>query len=180
MYNILLILSAVVLLTGCSTKEQESLMQAYEKDKNYHMQLQKTEKTQLYEGETTKAMLTATYLFKENRDINDTRDEIFIVGIYVEEEEGSLLNNKGYILTLNKVAPKSSKLLKENDPLLKDISFVSEWSQFYLVTFPHTSSKSFKLIFKSDIYGKGELHFAKMAKYVLTLPKPKTRSKKFF
>jgi len=171
MHNILFILSAIVLFVGCSTKEQESLMQAYEKDKNYHMQLQKTEKIQLYDGQVTKAMLTATYLFEQSVDKNDTRDEVFIVGIYVEDDEGSLFNNKGYILTLNEVAPKSIKSLKENDPLLKEISFVSEWSQFYLVTFPHTSSKSFKLIFKSDMYGKGELHFAKVAKFTLTKTK---------
>jgi len=175
MVKMLLSLISLVLLTGCSSKEEELLMQAYDKEKNYHMKLQKTEKTQLYDGQVTKAMLTATYLFEQNADKNDTRDEVFIVGIYVEDDEGSLFNNKRYILTLNEVAPKSTKLLKENDPLLKEISFVSEWSQFYLVTFPHTSSKSFKLIFKSDMYGKGQLHFAKVAKYILTLPKPKTK-----
>jgi hypothetical protein len=165
----ILLLSLIILLTGCTSKEQKLLMQVYDKEKNYHMKLQKTEKIQLYNSHVTKALLTATYLFEKNMDKNDTRDEVFIVGLYVEDdEENNYFNNKKYILTLNGKTPKSIKLLKENDPLLKDISFVSEWSQFYLVVFPHISSKSFKLIFESSIYGKGELNFAKVAKYVLT------------
>ena len=60
------------------------------------------------------------------------------------------------------------KALAKNDIRLKSISFASEWTEYYLFTFPHTKSKSFKLLFQSDVYGKGELHFAKVAKYVLT------------
>ena len=155
------------LLVGCSSKEQIALMEEYEKEKNYHTQLQKTEKIQLYDGEITKLMLTATYLFDENSD-NNKSNEVFIVGIYFEEEENFSLKDKNDSLTLNNISPKSINVLKESDPLLKNISFVSEWSQFYQVTFPHTSSKSFKLVFKNDIYGKGELHFAKVAKFVLS------------
>jgi len=173
MIKMMLLLIAFALFTGCSSKEQEALMQLYNKDKNYHMKLQKTEKIQLYDGQATKAMLTATYLFEQSVDKNDTRDEVFIVGIYVEDEEKSSFTDEGYTLTLDEAAPKSIKLLKESDPLLKEISFVSEWSQFYVVIFPHTSRKSFKLVFESDIYGKGELHFAKVAKYVLEEKSPK-------
>ena len=168
MIKMMLPLITLALLVGCSSKEQDALMQAYDKEKNYHMKLQKTEKTQLYDAQVTKAMLTATYLFEHSIDKNDTRDEVFVVGIYAEDEENTFFNDIGYTLTLNDVVPKSTKLLKENDPMLKEISFVSEWSQFYLVKFPHTPSKSFKLIFKSDMYGKGELHFAKVAKFVLS------------
>jgi hypothetical protein len=64
--------------------------------------------------------------------------------------------------------PKSVKQLKIGDPRLKDISFKSEWSKFYLITFPHTKKRSFKLIFESDFYGNGELKFAKVSKFVLT------------
>jgi len=90
------------------------------------------------------------------------------VGVHIEESEIQTLNEGGFSLTLNEDVPKSIKKLKEDDKRLKNISFVSEWSHFYLVTFSHTSSKSFKLIFNSELYGKGELYFAKVAKYVLT------------
>jgi len=168
MHNILLILSAIILFEGCSSKEQDLLAKSYNEKKEYHKKLQKTEKIQLYDSQVTKAMMTATYLFEQSSNKNDKRDEVFVVGIYAEDEESNFLNKSKYTLTLNSVEPKSIKLLDENDPLLKDISFVSDWSKFYLVKFPHTSSKSFKLIFESDTYGKGELNFAKVAKYVFT------------
>jgi len=168
MHAISLMVAAMILLLGCSSKEEKSFTDIYEKNKSYHLQLQKTEKTQLYDGNVTKAMLTATYLFTESADLNDTRDEKFIVGINIEDEEERALSTGDYNLTLAGIPPKNVKLLAHSDPLLKDISFVSDWSQFYLFTFPHTNRKSFTLVFASDLYGKGELHFAKVAKFVLT------------
>ena len=199
MYKIFVMIITLVFFVACTSKEQKTLMQTYDKEKNYHMQLQKTEKTQLYDGQGTKAMLTATYLFEQSVDKNDTRDEVFIVGIYIEEDEYDTFDEYSfekddYTLVLrdtrtkksktkkdkNKKGenkddeakkdklPKSIKPLKAGDPLLKDISFQSEWSKFYLVTFPHTKKRSFKLIFESDFYGKGELNFAKVSKFVFT------------
>jgi len=168
MRNILLTIGAMALLTGCTSKEEKALMQTYEKYKSYHKELQKTEKIQLYDGSVTKALLTATYLYEPNYRKVDRGNEIFIVGVYLEESEMQTFNQGGFSLTLNGKVPGSIKKLEKSDPRLKNISFVTEWSQFYLVVFPHTSSKSFKLIFESTLYGKGELHFAKVAKYVLT------------
>ncbi len=221
MYKTFVMIVTLVFFVACTSKEQKTLMQTYDKEKNYHMQLQKTEKTQLYDSQVTKAMLTATYLFEQSVDKNDTRDEVFIVGIYIEEDEYDTFDEVSfeeddYTLLLRDTrtkkskskkdkdiksktkkdkakkeeakedktkkdkdetkkdeakkdkSPKSVKKLKFDDPLLKDISFKSEWSKFYLVTFPHTKKKSFKLIFESDFYGKGELNFAKVSKFVLT------------
>lgn len=224
MYKIFAIITTLVFFVACTSKEQQALMETYDKEKNYHMQLQKTEKTQLYDGQVTKAMLTVTYLFEQNVDKNDTRDEVFIVGIYIEEDEYDTFDEVSfeeddYTLVLRDTRtkksktkktktkkdkdikgkekkeeakddkekkdktkkekekkdktkkdklPKSIKELKLDDPLLKDISFKSEWSKFYLVTFPHTKKRNFKLIFDSYFYGNGELKFAKVSKFVLT------------
>ena len=166
MHYMLYSLTALVLIAGCSSKEEEKFFNLYEKNKVYHLELQKTEKAQLYDDENvTKALLTATYLYTPAEDQNDTCDEKFIVGLYVEDEE---FGGNDYNLTLNNTLPKKVKKLSRHDPLLKDLSFVSEWSTFYLFTFPHTDKKSFKLLFQSEEYGKSELNFAKKAKYVFT------------
>jgi len=47
MYKIFAIFTTLVFFVACTSKEQQALIQTYEKEKNYHMQLQKTEKTQL-------------------------------------------------------------------------------------------------------------------------------------
>ena len=168
MRDIILTLSVMALLAGCTSKEEQALMEAYDAKKSYHQQLQKTEKTQLYDGNSTKALLTATYLNEQNSDKEYKPDEVFVVGIYIDDIEEESFDQEWYSLTLNGSAPKSIQELAADDPLLKNISFISEWNYFYIITFPHTSSKSFKLVFESELYGKGKLHFAKVAKYVLT------------
>lgn len=159
---------AIVLLLGCTSKKEQDLMQAYTEKIGYHKHLQKTEKTQLYEDNVTKALLTATYLYTPNYEKNDTRDEVFIVGIYLDDEASEYSDKEGYTLTLNNKAAKEVKDLAVGDEQLKDISFVSEWGSYYLVTFPHVGSKKLTLVLDSEAYGKGILHFAKVAKYVLT------------
>ena len=159
---------AIALLFGCTSKKEQDLMQAYDKKIQYHKYLQKTEKTQLYEDNVTKAMMTATYLYTPNYEKNDTRDEVFIVGIHLEEEASEYPASQEYNLTLNNKSVKEVKGLALDDERLKDVSFVSEWGSYYLVTFPHVSSKKLTLVLDSELYGMGVLHFAKVAKYVLT------------
>lgn len=167
MVKLSILLIAIVLLVGCTSKKQEDLMQAYNEKINYHKQLQKTEKTQLYQDHETKVMLTATYLYTQNFEKNDTRDEVFIVGLHVNNESYGNLNSSEYKLTLNGQVPKEIETLQLNDERLKDLSFVTDWASYYLVTFPHEPSKKITLVFESKLYGKGILHFAKVAKYVL-------------
>ncbi len=176
---------ALVLVAGCTSKEEEKFLNIYENNKDYHLKLGKTEKTQLLDANYTKALLTATYLFEQMEDVDDIRDEKFIVGLYKDDENGSF-ENTDYNLTLKgrfkngfkengdikyatkKKLPKRVEKLNSNDVRLKNISFSSDWTEYYLFTFPHTESKSFKLIFQSKNYGKGKLNFAKVSKFVLT------------
>ena len=191
MRRTLLGITAVVLLGGCTSPERVKLLQTYEKEKTYHKRLIKTEKVQLYEGNLTKVTLTATYLnrntrakegekdsfinymnpfeiFEDREKRTPKEDERFIVGIYVDDEGMENEPLYDFKLTLNNTEPKSVQPLSHNDPRLKEISFVAEWSQFFLVTFPHINSDRLTMKFVSDQYGKGFLHFAKKAKYVYT------------
>jgi hypothetical protein len=191
MRTILWGMAAMTLLTGCVSKEEQKLMYTFEKHKNYHKRLIKTEKVQLYEGDFTKVTLTATYLNRNSRakegeedsfvnyinpfEIFEDRekrmpkeDERFIVGIYIDDENIGEDEVYDFDLTLNGNEPKSIKPLEKSDPRLKDISFVSEWSQFFYVVFPHVKAERFNLTFESEQYGKGILDFAKKAKFVYT------------
>ena len=167
MRDLLFLLTALFLMLGCSSKEQKQFIKVYEKNKDYHIKLQRTEKINLKDGKYSKILLTATYLFEPSSDLEDKRDEKFIVGFYIDDED-VFVDIGDYEMTLNGVAPKSVKLLEKNDILLKTISFNSGWTHFYLFTFPHTKSKRFNLLFTSDFYGKGKLPFAKVGKYVFT------------
>lgn len=167
MFKIVSVTMTLLLLAGCTSKDEKALMEVYEKNKTYHKQLIKTEKIQLYEDGITKVLLTATYLYDAKRDKKQQKDEVFIIGMRVDTDISDGLRSNAFKLTLDGVAPKSIKPLKKQSPLLKEISFTSEWSRFYLVHFPYMEKKSFKVIVSSDRYGKGTLNFAKVAKYVL-------------
>ena len=233
-------LIAIGFLVGCTTAKEDALMQSYQQKVDYHKQLQKTEKIQLFENNVTKAVLTATYLYTPNFKKFDQRDEQFIVGVHLEDESETYLNdiievfgirdtddikkmrdkqkkksetmpnslyddmmslvdtskNNDNLKTTNKkdknkiVNKKKSnknknkvkqyglilqgknaiaiKSLNKNDKRLKDIAYVTDWGSYYLVTFEHTNSKRFSLVFKSEEYGQGTFSFAKVAKYIYT------------
>lgn len=165
MFRIYFLSAMILLLLGCSHKKEDALLQKFVSKSDYHKKLQKTEKVQLYEQNVTKATLAATYLFDSTFENNDTRDEKFIVGIYLEDDEPSAFNRYGYHLTLDGQEPIKIEKISHNDIVLKDISFISEWASYTLVTFPHNNKKHFDLTFRHEQYGKGKLHFAKVAKY---------------
>ncbi len=232
-----ILLIAIGFLVGCTTSKEAALIQSYQQKVDYHKQLQKTEKIQLFENNVTKAVLTATYLYTPSFEKKDTRDEEFIIGIHFEDEgvdsivdmmgirdaedikkmkekkqkesehvKNSLFaditkliglrdkneNNETitiddkkknsdknnteennttvpmYGLTLNKKKAIKITALNQNDERLKNIAYVTEWGNYYLVTFEHTNSKRFSLVFNSEQYGKGTFSFAKVAKYIYT------------
>jgi len=73
-----------------------------------------------------------------------------------------------YKITLNGKKPLSIEKLTLNDNRLKHLSFVTEWNTYALVKFKHVKNTHLTLLFESTQYGKGTLHFSKVAKYVFS------------
>ena len=172
MLRLFLGLLAIALFVGCSSKEEQSLMNSYAQKTQYHKHLQYTEKAELFEGEDSKVVVTATYLFTPNFKKKDKRPEKFIIGVTFDDPDASRLSftkgNANYTLTLNNKSAKKVEKLALNDKRLKGISFVTEWGEYYEVTFPHVNGKRFALVLKHPKYGSKALHFAKVAKFVYT------------
>lgn len=175
MFRLFMGLCVIALLVGCSSKEEKALLKSYADNTVYHKYLQYTEKAELYDGDEKKIMVTATYLFKPNFEKKDNRPEKFIVGVsFNDSDDGSIRfsqennSSRDYTLTLlNKSAQKVEKLSLK-DPRLKGISFITQWGEYYEVTFPHTDKKHFNLRLAHPKYGKKTLPFAKVAKFVYT------------
>ncbi len=175
MYRVIAGAMAVALLAGCSSKEEQALMASYTQKNQYHKNLLHTEKAEFSNAESTIAILTATHLYTKNLDKNDTRDELFIVGVQFEDESSKLVFDKTpealasheFALTLNGVLATKVELLSNESKLLKDVSFVTEWGDYYRVTFPNGGSR-FALLFLNPLYGEKRLEFSKKPKYVYT------------
>jgi hypothetical protein len=175
MYKLFLGLMVVALFVGCSSKEEKALLKSYTQKIDYHKHLQQTEKAELFDGDSSMAILTATYIYSPSFEKNDTREEVFIVGVQFENPEDSkMIFNKNksthtneYTLTLR--GKKANKVvhLSENDKRLDGLSFITDWGEYYEVTYPHTG-KRFTLVFKNAKYGTSTLNFAKVAKFVYT------------
>lgn len=177
MVRFVFMIIVIPLILGCSSKKEDQLMEAYTQNISYHKHLQHTEKTELYEDNKSVAILTATYLYANNFEKNDTRPEKFIVGVTFENPEEDVLDFRKksmqnsanhYSLSLNNTYATKVEKLDFDDRRLKSISFVTEWGEYYEVTFPHINSQRFSLVFSHPIYGKGVLQFAKKAKFVYT------------
>jgi hypothetical protein len=152
-------------LSGCSIKGEKQLLKVYEQEKGYHRHLLHTEKAQLYEGNETKVLLTATYLSPQ-RGVSG--DEAFIVGLYVEDETIQTLQADDFSLRLNGMPPKRIVALKRGSAELGEIPFMTEWGDYFKVVFPHSERSRFELIFESQRDGRAVLPFAKKAKYLFT------------
>jgi len=176
MYKQLLLLSTVVLIAGCSAKQEECKVrdksdfgQLFTKDEIYHTSLVNTHKAQLMASFETKALLTATYLnpvferrncrrrFKNNMD----DAEYFFVGVYITNSEKHEFNTRGYSLTLNGLTPVEIKKLDKNDPLRYEMPMVDNWSTYYKVKFRKSPKKDLTLIFENDRFGKDILNYSK-------------------
>jgi len=175
MYKLFSGLMVMALLVGCSSKEEKALFKSYTQKMDYHKHLQQTEKAELFDGDTSIAILTATYMYSPSFEKNDTREEVFVVGVQFENPEESTMvfnknkttNTNGYILTLNGKKANKVVRLSENDKRLEGLSFITDWGEYYEVTYPHAGNR-FSLIFKNERYGQSQLNFAKVAKFVYT------------
>lgn len=77
----------MVLMSGCSSKEENQLMEAYSTKMMHYKKLQQTEKLLLYENNITQVVLTATYLYDKGEDRGSENNETFIIGLNIADKD---------------------------------------------------------------------------------------------
>jgi len=173
MYRRIILLLILLLLSGCLKSEMDNskLSKLTKRNDIYYMALLNTKKAQIIASFETKALLIATYLNPIFRDKNrcsicfDTSNgEYFLVGLFINGARESKFNKSGYSIALNGVAPEDLKEVDRDDPLLKEMPMVNNWSSYYIAKFPKQRGDILKLIFKSDIFGEDILEFKKSLK----------------
>jgi len=115
---------SILLLVGCSSKEEKTLMKEYKKKKSYFKKFQKTEKIMLTQNNITKAVLTAQYIPSKSSKFNDENNETFIIGLYVEDDE---VNDMQRTFGLRKKGKKKEVLKDIYD---KNASHAIEYDEF--------------------------------------------------
>jgi len=180
MFRLLFLAMIVLIISGCSSTKEQNLLKSYSKNIEYHKNLQQTQSATLRLGEESVASITATYMFRPTAEKNDTREEEFIVSVNFEDKNASMNFNQNamfpskdtgvesYTLTINTLKAIKVEALCYKDKRLKNHSFITPWSQYYKVTFPHIPSKMFNIKFANQKYGSIFLNFSKIAKFVYT------------
>jgi len=168
MYKKILLLSSLLLIGGCSIRDNSNLVQLFTKDDIYHISLKNTQKAQLMASFETKALLTATYLNPvygnencKNFCVDVADGEYFFIGVYIRDSKTHHFNNKGYSLKLGGLKPDDIEKLDKDDPLRYEMPMVNNWSTYYKVKFPKSNKKDLILTFESDRFGKDELKFTR-------------------
>lgn len=179
MYKQILLLSSLLLLLGCASKKENLTTKECSDSKAfsmqgevYHNSLVNTQKAQLSDAMETKALLTATYLNPVltkapcAKALTAFRDdgEYFFVGVYLSDAQTHHFNSQGYNLTLNGLEPIEVLAVAKNDPLMKQMPMVDNWSSYYKVKFEKSSLDNFSLTFENDQFGKDVLSYSKEEK----------------
>ncbi len=165
----LLLLIFTILFSSCSKNsiENSKLNKLTKRDDIYYTALLNTQKGQIIASFETKALLIATYLnpIFNDRECSiclDTSDgEYFLLGVFINGDRDNNLNGDGYVVSLNGVKPLELKELDRDDPFLKNMPMVNNWSKYYIAKFPKLNRDKLILNFKSDTFGEDNLKFVK-------------------
>ncbi len=159
--SILIIISLLIFSTGCSQKNT-----LFSEDAQELSAVMNTQKGQLYSSLEIKATIVATYLNASNPEYKNSKDEMFLISIFIDDDSSDPENhgiyNKAYTLTLNNLKAKSITKLKFEDDLIKIAPIRNRWSTYYLVGFESKSEDKLKLVFKNDAYGAEVLEYPKV------------------
>ena len=168
MNRLLYMVPLLFLLIGCTSKNEKTLLHDFKKKQQYHQNLLKTEKLEINSTNSSKIILTATYLSDPSKKKGD---ESFIIGLYSEngldDQNNTVSLTKYFTITLNGKKVKNLKELSKIDKRLKNLSFISDWTAVYLVQFPHIYSKKMILNFNGKNSKRGKLVFYKIPRYLL-------------
>jgi hypothetical protein len=156
----ILLFSFMLFLGGCSQKSK-----LFNEDALGESALMNTQKGELYSSLELKASLTATYLNNFVDEYKKSKDEVFLVSIYIDRDSSDKskqgIYNKNYMLTLNSKKPIDIKLLEYEDDIIKIIPFRNHWSNYYLLSFEKSKAKEMHMNYKHSTYGQLDLVFSK-------------------
>ncbi|WP_286336875.1 hypothetical protein [Hydrogenimonas cancrithermarum] len=154
--EILTLLTALFVLTGCSGKNEISQM--LQPDVIYEKALVHTREAQIIRSFETKASISATLLnevFPQRYSYE--KGVFFFVGVITDMKAEEF--KKRYHITLNGDEPVNIEPVTRNDDLYILMPSVTRWGKYWIVTFPPQKAKKFVIDFGIDPYGSVELAF---------------------
>jgi len=151
------------LISGCT---KQTALANFNYNNFYGNSLQYTFKNDIVTNNDVTAMLNATYLNSVDKNLHSGITEVFLVGIFIENDikNENKTFEKEYTLTLNNNKPVSIKELNENDKMYAKMPLFNPWAKYFIVEFSKESlNKDFlKKLTKKEKYVKFEYQKIKL------------------
>jgi hypothetical protein len=129
----ILILGFTSLFIGCS----QSATSVFKKDAIYAQNIQYSKVIKSIEKENINGLFNITYLNSVDREIWNNDKQNFLIGVYVFDNEES-----DFKISMNNKQSISSRAVKKDDPIYKNIAFRNDWAKYKIITFDNDQNSS--------------------------------------
>ena len=133
MYKILTLLFISLLFTSCSSKN--NAFKYFEKDDIETKGIHYTKKIDILKDKEIDIIFWATYLNKIDKNISDSKEEIFLISVYFANADSQSIKENGYKFLLNSKEAVLFEKVEEDDENLKSLMLKNHWGNYYLVKF---------------------------------------------
>jgi len=151
----------ILIISGCASKAEKKFLNEITYNSSRYSQLRQTEKI-IFGSNNNEQIVLLTYL--RNNNSNNKSNEKFIISVYTDDDNNTnpikKITEEGHMPICMSKIPRSSlpKGLKRIIPL---------WFDNYIVEFPYTKLKKFRIII-TPVNGKEKsIYFYKDMRYIV-------------
>lgn len=133
MYKILTLLFISLIFTSCTSKN--SAFKYFEKDDIETKGIHYTKKIDILKDNEIDIIFWATYLNKIDKNISDSKKEVFLISVYFANADSQSMRKNEYKFLLNGVEAVLFEKVEEDNENFKSLMLKNHWGNYYLVKF---------------------------------------------
>ena len=161
MHKFLPLILISILFTSCTSKN--SAFKYFEKKDDIETKsIQFTKKADILKADEVETIMWATYLNKIDKNISDSKEEIFLISVYFANADSQSIKENGYKFLLNSKEAVLFEKVEEDDENFKSLMLKNHWGNYYLVKFDSLEDiNNLRLELTNQKSSKGILNFEK-------------------
>lgn len=159
MYKILTLLFISLLFTSCTSKN--SAFKYFEKDDIETKGIHYTKKIDILKDKEIDIIFWATYLNKIDKNISDSKKEMFLISVYFANADSQSIKENDYEFLLNGAEAVFFEKVEEDNENFKSLMLKNHWGNYYLVKFDSLENSNLKLELTNQKSSRAILNFEK-------------------
>lgn len=159
MYKILTLLFISLLFTSCTSKN--SAFRYFQKDDIETKGIHYTKKIDILKDKEIDIIFWATYLNKIDKNISDSKKEMFLISVYFANADSQSIKENNYEFLLNGEEAVLVEKVEEDNENFKSLMLKNHWGNYYLVKFDSLENSNLRLELTNQKSSKAILDFEK-------------------